>query len=282
MPLVGNLRDFALHDFLYLVDRGYKTGGLLVDQPVASDAAQLFFDKGKLLAVMRPHRRERLGELLVRIGKISPPQLHLALQTQQMGGGLPIGQILVEQRAIEPLDLQTCIRQQIEETVYELFAWREGEFRFLNGQRPALDDVQAVVPLPVESLIMEGVRRVDEMARIREHIPSNDMLVRFADNPREQAPNVNLSADEWRVFARINGRSTVNEIAARAGMTTFQVSTIIVGFILSGLVQMQPAPERERVPAAVERVAAPADSVASEPDHARKTLVNRLIDRIRS
>ncbi|MFN8566553.1 MAG: hypothetical protein U0Z44_03305 [Kouleothrix sp.] len=28
MALVGNIRDFSLSDFLYLVDRGYKTGCL--------------------------------------------------------------------------------------------------------------------------------------------------------------------------------------------------------------------------------------------------------------
>ena len=280
MPLVGNLRDFALHDFLYLVDRGYKTGGLLLDQPVATDTAQLYFDKGKLLAVIRPHRRERLGELLLRLGKINAAQLNLALQTQQLGGGLPLGQILVEQRAIEQTDLQTCIKQQIEETVYELFAWREGEFRFLNGQRPALDDVQSLVPLPVEGLIMEGVRRVDELKRIREFLPSNDAVVRFVDQPREPAANVNLTADEWRVFARINGRSSVSEIAARANMMVFHVSQIIVGFIGAGLVEaMMPAPAPEPVFVGA-REAVP--QVAEEADHGKKNLVNRLFDRIRS
>lgn len=33
MALVGNIRDFGLSDFLYLVDRGYKTGCLHFKSP---------------------------------------------------------------------------------------------------------------------------------------------------------------------------------------------------------------------------------------------------------
>lgn len=298
MPLVGNLRDFALHDFLYLVDRGYKTGSLQLDRSTTSDAAHLFFEKGKLLSVVRPHRRERLGELLIRLGKITPQQLAQALQMQQMGGAQPLGQLLVQQGAIAQRDLQACIQQQIEETVYDLFAWKEGEFKFQANQRPAFDDVQSLVPLPVENLIMEGVRRVDELSRIRERIPNNDVLVRFVERPQEKANNINMTAEEWKVFARINGRTTINQIAELTKLTPFQVSHIIYGFMTAGVVEIQrgsPAqPQRPtangqppgspiRVAGATERAqqaSAPTpNQLYVEPP--KKSLVARLINRIR-
>lgn len=286
MPLVGNLRDFALHDFLYLVDRGYKTGSLQLDRPAANDAAHLFFEKGKLLSAVRPHRRERLGELLIRLGKITPQQLAAALQAQQSTSTKPLGQILVDQGVIKQPELQTCIQQQIEETVYDLFAWREGEFKFQQGMKPAPDDVQSLVPLPVENLIMEGVRRVDELSRIRERIPSNDMIVKFVERPQEKAANINMTADEWRIFARINGRSSINEIADKTGLTAFEVSHIVFGFISAGLVEVQKpqtvqpktAPnvaQAARAPAPTRRAA---EQAYVEP---KKSLVSRLINRIR-
>lgn len=287
MPLVGNLRDFALHDFLYLVDRGYKTGSLQLERPTTSDAAHLFFDKGKLLSVIRPHRRERLGEMLIRLGKITPQQLAQALYMQQSGLHRPLGQLLVEQGVIGQPELQACIQQQIEETVYDLFAWREGEFKFQAGQRPEVDDVQSLVPLPVENLIMEGVRRVDEMSRIRERIPSNDMLVRFVDQPNQRAANINMTADEWRVFARINGRTTINEIAAKTGLTTFQVCHIVFGFITAGLAEVQKpstSPPAQAAPAPVpSRTSAPSPRAVAAATVAqpKRGLINRLIDRIR-
>ncbi len=288
MPLIGNLRDFALHDFLYLVDRGYKTGGLLLDQATTTDAAHLYFDKGKLLSVVRPHRRERLGEMLIRLGKISPQQLAEGLQMQQVDTARPLGQLLVEQGAIGQRELQACIQQQIEESVYDLFAWREAEFKFLTGQRPAHDDVQSLVPLPVENIIMEGVRRVDELSRIRERIPSNDLLVRFVDQPQDKTANVNMTADEWRIFARINGRTTINQIAEKTGMTAFQVSHIVFGFITAGLVEIQkPSPvivsSPQTTPTAevTPPVPSPAAVESTSVDAPKKNLVNRLVGRIR-
>lgn len=244
MPLVGNLRDWALHDFLVLVDRGHKTGSLQLERPTINDSTHLFFDRGRLLAVLKPHCRERLGDLLIRMGKVSPQQVAQALQWQQMHPGQPLGQVLVSQGVISQDELQRYVQQQIEETVYELFAWREGEFRFLNGQRPEPDDVQSLVPLPIEGLIMEGMRRADELARIRELVPHNDMLPCFREQPQEPAATINLSADEWRIFARINGRSSINEIAASLGLSPFQVSQAVYNFIAAGLVEVIEPPRR--------------------------------------
>ena len=57
MALVGNIRDFGLSDFLYLVDRGYKTGGLYLTRE--HETALLFFEKGKLvLASRRPEDQD--------------------------------------------------------------------------------------------------------------------------------------------------------------------------------------------------------------------------------
>ncbi len=244
MPLVGNLRDWALHDFLVLVDRGHKTGSLQLVRTTAGDATDLFFDRGRLLAVIRPHRRERLGDLLIRMGKLTPQQVTQALQWQQMHPGQPLGQVLVEHGMIDRDELQRCVQQQIEETVYELFAWREGEFRFLNGQRPEPDDIQSLAPLPIEGLIMEGVRRADELARIRELVPHNDMLPCFREQQQEPAMPINLSADEWRIFARINGRSSINEIAASLAVSPFQVSQAVYNFVAAGLVEVIEPPQR--------------------------------------
>src|SRR5689334_153100 len=95
MALVGNLRDFALADFLYLIDRGYKTGSLQLNRQ--TEAAMLYFDKGKLLYASRTERSERLGEMLLRTGKITSQQIAHAVQLQENNSGHSIGALLMEQ-----------------------------------------------------------------------------------------------------------------------------------------------------------------------------------------
>jgi hypothetical protein len=234
MPLVGNLRDFALHDFLYLVDRGYKTGSLILRSK--NDSAALYFDQGKLAAVTRPQRHERLGEILIRAGKVTRAQLSQALADQEATQTRPIGKILMEQGAISADDLQTFVQTVVENTVYDLFTWHEGEFEFKADLAPAPDEIQTPVPIDVENLIMEGVRRVDELTRIRERIPHDGMIVRLTDRANDPKTDANLTADEWRIFARIDNRTTINELAEKLQLSPFEVSSIVFGLIVSGLV----------------------------------------------
>ena len=267
MALVGNLRDFGLSDFLYLVDRGYKTGCLHLTR--GDDSASLYFDKGKLVTAGRNGAQLRVTDVLLHRGKLSPEQALLASGFQH--NGTPLSQVLTDQNVITREDLQRTLQQYIEESVYTLFGWADGEFRFEQNQRPASDAPIVLLPLSVENLIMEGVRRIDEWGRIKDRISSTDLVVRFIEQPGEKAKGVNLSTEEWRVFARINGRNTLAEIAEKTGLSEFDVCRIVYGFLTAGLVEVQkkqrPAPVNERP--------------GQEPPKVKKSLVSRIINRIR-
>lgn len=267
MALVGNLRDFGLSDFLYLVDRGYKTGCLHLTR--GDDAASLYFDKGKLVTAGRNGSHARVTEVLLQRGKLTPQQVEAA--TAASHNGTPLSSILIEQDLISREDLQRTLQQHIEESVYSLFGWPDGEFRFEQNQRPNSDAPIMPVPLSVENLIMEGVRRIDEWGRIKDRIPSTDMVVRFIEQPGEKAKGVNLSTEEWRVFARINGKHTMAEIAEKTGLGEFDVCRIVYGFLTAGLVEVQKKP----------RPVVAGERPSQETPKVKKSLVSRIISRIR-
>jgi hypothetical protein len=269
MALVGNIRDFGLSDFLYLVDRGYKTGCLHLDRP--DDSASLYFDKGKLITATRNNDRATVVELLLHKGKLNEQQGRQILLAHQNNGNGPLSMTLIETNMISRDDLQKVLQQHIEESVYGLFGWHEGDFRFEQNQRPENTAPIMPVPLPVEHLIMEGVRRIDEWGRIRDRIPNTDMIVKFIDQPGDKAKGINLAADEWRVFARINGKDTLAEIAQKTHMSEFDVCRIVYGFLTAGLVdvirRLPPAP--------------PGGRALPDAPRVKKSLVSRIINRIR-
>ncbi|NWJ96188.1 MAG: DUF4388 domain-containing protein [Chloroflexi bacterium] len=233
MALVGNLRDFGLSEFLYLVDRGYKTGKLTLT--TKGDQAELYFQSGKLVYATRYGQDERIGELLVRMGRITQEQLQQALRIQHtQEQNKPLGQILVGRQMITQEEIYKCVRLQIEEITYALFGWNEGDFRFQPEAAPP--DESVTIPLSIENIIMEGTRRIDEWARIKDRIPNLDVVVRFADQPHEKAKGVNLTPDEWRVFARINGIHSIRQIAQQTALGDFEAARIIYGFLSAGLV----------------------------------------------
>lgn len=271
MALVGNIRDFGLSDFLYLVDRGYKTGCLHLDR--LDESASLYFEKGKLVTASRKEHAGPLTDLLMSRGKLTPQQGQHAAQVQQSNGGTTLSQVLVDLNYISRDDLQKLLQQHIEESVYSLFGWPDGEFRFEQNQRPEPVAPIMPTPLPVEHLIMEGVRRIDEWGQIKERIPSTDMVVRFVEQPGEKAKGVQLAAEEWRVFARINGKDTLAEIAKKTGLGDFDVCRIVYGFLTAGLVDVMKKPKPMPVMATGRPMA--------EPPKVKKGLVSRIINRIR-
>jgi hypothetical protein len=271
MALVGNIRDFGLSDFLYLVDRGYKTGCLHLDR--ADDAASLYFEKGKLITASRKEHTSPIGELLVSRGKLTAQQMEHATEVQRNDGGATLSQVMMELNYITRDDLQKILQQHIEESVYGLFGWPDGEFRFEQNQRPEPTEPIMPLPLPVEHLIMEGVRRIDEWGRIRDRIPSTDMVVKFVEQPGEKAKGVNLAPEEWRVFARINGRDTLAEIAQKTGLSEFDVCRIVYGFLTAGLVDVI----KKSRPVPLNAAGRP----LAEAPKVKKGLVSRIINRIR-
>jgi hypothetical protein len=266
MALVGNIKDFGLSDFLYLVDRGYKTGCLHLSRD--QETATLFFDKGKLIYASL-NQEEKVDDLLLRLDKVTPDQLEQAKKMQSSNSnGMTLIQALINTNTISQEELQQTLQTHIEESVvYGLFGWPDGEFRFDHGQKPDVDAPIMPVPVPVEHLIMEGVRRIDEWGRIKDRIPNTDMIVRFVDQPGEKAKGVKLSPEEWRVFARINGKDSLATIAQKTNLSDFDVCRVVYGFATAGLVEVikkQPAGKGREAP------------------RVKRSLVSRIISRIES
>lgn len=267
MALVGNLRDFSLSDFLYLVDRGYKTGCLYLTREETK--AILFFDKGKLVYAS-PGQEERMEELLLRLGALTTDQVAQARQAQQQeGASAPMGQVIISAAIIAQDDLQRALQSHIEEYVYSLFGWPDGEFLFEHGQKPDSNAPVMPVPVPVENLIMEGVRRIDEWGRIKDRISSTDMIAAFVEQPGEKAKGVKLAPEEWRVFARINGKDTLAKIAQATSLSEFDVCRVVYGFVTAGLVEVYRQPR-------------PPAGAAPEQPRLKRGLVSRIINRIRT
>lgn len=270
MALVGNIRDFGLSDFLYLVDRGYKTGGLHLSRD--DEHAILFFDRGKLVLASRKPE-DQTGELLIRLGKLDADQLAQVRQKAQ-NGSVTLTQAILDASFLSAEDLQNALYVHTEESVYGLFGWPDGEFRFEQNERPADDAPVMPVPVPVENLIMEGVRRIDEWGRIKERIPNTDMIVKFIDQAGgTKARGIKLAPEEWRVFARINGKDSLAQIAQKTNLSEFDVCRIVYGFLTAGLVDVMTKPRPSSL--------STGRGQAVEAPKVKKSLVNRIINRIR-
>lgn len=239
MAIEGPLKELGIHDVFQLLDVSRKTGVLTVTSRLRQNQGTVYFDRGAIVHAEIRSNPHRLGDLLLRAGKITEADLSRAQAMQQQGDARRLGQILVAIGALTGRELERQVRRQVEEVVFELMSWQEGYFSFVEGPLPP---VVGEVPLrlPTEAVLMEGARRIDEWSRIESKIPHLDVVPALA--PVEEGAHVegmlDLLPGEWEVLAAVDGEQSLRAIAASLGRSEFEVAKIVFGLTAAGILTL--------------------------------------------
>jgi tetratricopeptide (TPR) repeat protein len=238
MPIEGPLRELGIHDVFQLLDLSRKTGALSVVSALRDNQGTVFFDGGAVIFASIRSNPHRLGDMLVRAGKISQADLELARAAQQKGDTRRLGEILLEMGAVTPKELERHVRLHIEEVVFELMSWREGYFSF---EERAIDDApsEASVRISTESLLMEGARRIDEWSRIEGKVPHVGVIPVLAPLRADHPSLLDLLPNEWEVLSEIDGAKDLREIALGLGQSDFDIAKIVYGMVTTGVIDLR-------------------------------------------
>jgi hypothetical protein len=253
MALEGTIKDFGLPDIFQLIGLQRKTGILTLNNE--KDNVTVTFEGGMVVMADQTSKRleDRLGNVLVKQGKLSKERLDEALQTQK-ATLQRLGHVLVAQNYITAKDLKDAIQVQISQTVFKVFRWRDGEYHFAPADTVEWDR-DSFSPLSADFILMEGIRMVDEWPIIEKKIPSMDIVFRpvvdagmievgTADGDggaakRSAASSTNkirLSPEEERIFRRVDGNRTVQGIIDATGLGEFDTCRILFDLLNRNLV----------------------------------------------
>jgi tetratricopeptide (TPR) repeat protein len=229
MAIKGSLREAALPDVIQLLYLGRRSGCLAVAD--RQSHASVYFEDGWVTHAAIVNRRDRLGDILVKTGQITPAQLEQAIALQAMGHGRRLGEILVSNGALSPDALAHMVRRQVEESVYTLFTWTTGSFSFEPGVQP--DEGVGLVRIAPDALLLEGARRVDEWSLIEKKIPSFDLI--FARDEQHASHSLDFSETQRRVIPLLDGQRDVRALVDESGLTEFEVCQALYGLVTAGL-----------------------------------------------
>ena len=182
MALAGDLRTVDLAEVLQWISQAQQSGTLVLTR--GNVEKRIAFNHGQIASTASTDPRDQLGQFLVREELITEQDLFAALLQQEAEGKM-LGTVLVETGRVTSEDLMRVLRLKAQETVYDLFGWREGRFEFKEGGLPA--NLPVLIGLDVTVLVFEGARRIDEMSRIREVIPSSRATFTATGAPSEEA-----------------------------------------------------------------------------------------------
>lgn len=271
MALKGNLRDFSTTQLLNLINLARKTGTLTIEN---GDSARMAFRDGKLIDAALGANDGTLADMLHQNGRLTFEQTRIIKEKASNLGDKQLGHLLVRAGYVTQTDIIQSVRSYTLDIVYRLFAWADGLFRFEANQLPPGSRI--TIPIDLESVIMEGSRRLKESEQLQDEIPSLDVALTFPAQPGNRFRNVNLTVEEWRVVSFVNPRNSLRQIADANNLSEFEIRRIVYGLHQAGLVEFVPT----AVPTANGSKPETAEAAATKRQE-KRSIVQRLIARIR-
>jgi Domain of unknown function (DUF4388) len=234
--LEGDLSRIQLPDVLSFVSMVRGTGKLALRQGDLERA--IIWKEGDIIFAQSSSHEHSLGQFLLRNGKITREQYEES--RQKITPLVRHGKILVQMGAISPKDLWWGVKNQALEIIYSLFHWNEGHFAFYEPTEE-ISSEKIVLHLNASSVIMEGVRRMDETVRIREKITSVDMVFAKVVGMSPDFGELDMNETEIEIFNNIDGKLSVRDLIGASELTEFEVTRILFQLISARLIE--PAPE---------------------------------------
>ncbi len=233
MSLSGNLKTVSFPDILQLLATGKKAG--ILEVKTGTRQKEVAFKNGNIIhATSLNSTEDLLGNMLVNRGKISKNDLDRAINLHKQTGR-QLGTTLIDMNIFDKKEIAEVLKQQIEEIVYNLFSWMEGDFVFREGDTPK--DAPFLVDLATMNIIMEGTRRIDEWLEIRKILPPDDVVLAISIVPNSSQENIKLTPEEFSLLGLINGEHTLSELVNLSPMGEFVTCRGIYKLIVNNLVE---------------------------------------------
>lgn len=230
--LQGDLSKIQLPDVLSFVAMIRESGKLVVRR--ADLERTIHWKEGEIVFASSSSNEHSLGQFLLRNGKINQEQYEES--KRRVTPLLRHGKILVQMGALSPKDLWWGVKNQVLEIIYSLVGWKDGEFAFFNSAEELAQE-RIVLQINTSSVIMEGIRRLDESARIREKVPSLELVFARVQGVVPDFSELDMSDAEIAIYNDLDGRSNVRELTGRSDLTEFEVTRILFQLLSARLIE---------------------------------------------
>lgn len=220
----------SLVDLLQFLAAGRKSGTLKFDR--GKITKQVYFKGGMIVGSKSNDPREYLGQVLLHYGKVDDAQLKAAREAQRSSGA-KLGEVLVEQGFLTENEVLEILKTRTLDAIYDLFMWNEGEFEFYDDE-PLPDDLLLIEVEPT-NVIMEGIYRIDELARYHTLVPSDRAIVELSAS---WTSSLKLGKGFQQILYFVEKRMSVAEICYHMHASAFHVYGQLYTLIREGVARI--------------------------------------------
>ncbi|MEW6731868.1 MAG: DUF4388 domain-containing protein [Acidobacteriota bacterium] len=193
----------------------------------------IHFDEGAVVFAHSSVTNERLGELLLRVGRITKADFDKATEIMR-ARSLRFGAALIEMKRISVEELKPLIIDQVANIVYSLFAWSAGQYE-VRRERPPEESIK--ISLSTADIIFEGLRRLENIDLIKHWLGDFTRKLATTSDPLLLYQSVNLNPKEAFIVSRIDSVMSVEEILSLGGLPEADTLKTLCGLLAVGILE---------------------------------------------
>jgi len=224
MVLSGALKEFILADVFNLLMQQKITGKLVLTDNKREGV--ILFKDGIIAGAEcgDENLTNKLFNYMIDVKK-KTPELLTPLFSASADNLSDLCSTLMERNLITSKELKSFAELCTEDIACGLLIWNHGAYRF-NSVRSVAAQVCGVATIPVENIIMEGMRRSDEWARMQEYIGEEMIFVpatkKLSAMEVEGSIDITAAPEEY-ILSLLNGSNSVKALTKNSCLCEYKV-----------------------------------------------------------
>jgi len=227
----GDLRTTALPEMLAVIHQIRVSGE--VEATAGEVAKKIFLESGYVVHASSSDLGDSLGAYLRSSGRLSEAQFDGAME-KRAEGKRRLGEVLIEQGILSPAQVNEAIREHVENIIWSLFSWEEGEVTFQLGD-PDLTGVVRI-QIPLRQVILQGIKRAANAKSLVQRMGGREALLephfRFED-----LIELALEDGEYALLSKVDGKRTLYDLCTQGPLAAADNARLIYAFSVLGVVR---------------------------------------------
>jgi tetratricopeptide (TPR) repeat protein len=230
--MLTDLSVTPIADTIQRLSAELKSGDLQVRS--GKVAKTLFFDRGRLVFAASNLKKDRLGEALVALGRITDEQFREVSALMKADRKRRFGEALVQSGLMDKKELGGSVARQVRRISLSLFEFTEGAASF--EERKCAIPLDYMVSLSIHRLLHDGIRAMPSRELVLAGLGNLDRAVVLAPVPPFPFDR-KRSGEEKEILEMSQRKVTLRRLGWAAGGLAFSRLRTVYAFLAAGILQ---------------------------------------------
>jgi tetratricopeptide (TPR) repeat protein len=206
----------------------------------------IYFDHGRIVFAASNMKKDRLGEALVALGRITDAEYARATELMKSDRKKRFGEALVAAGVMDRKEVGRSVSRQVKQIVVSLFELKEGAATFEERKCPI--PLEYMVSLSVHRILYMGIKVMRNEELVATGLGDLDRWVTLAQVPPFPFGVRKCSAEELDVLEQAQRRVTLRRLAWEKGGLSFPRMRAAYALLAAGILEYADRPDGSTEP----------------------------------